>query len=230
LPEPLKYAIQNDSAKDVHRLLTGPRPIPIDIRNEASESSLMVACSHGAVESVNAILDIGISDLEATDAIGWTALHHAAKNGSLEILHKLLEKGANVGATTNKNETCLHLVAKEGHTRAVDYLVKMKCPLNAQTSGFRKDTALHLALYTNHEETALRLLGYSNCDVRLSIANGDTALHIAAENDQLCAAKELITLNADVNAPDGKSICYLHLTKIYDDIFYYFIIFLQFFS
>jgi ankyrin repeat protein len=46
------------------------------------------------------------------------------RGGSIEIVEALLEAGADVGAKDHKNQTVLHLAAKEGYTEIVEMLLK----------------------------------------------------------------------------------------------------------
>jgi ankyrin repeat protein len=113
MPKQNEMDIQQNKAEDCHRAFICSRPLPLDIRNKASQNALMIACANGSREVVEMLFTIGRTcDLEAVDDKGWTALHHASHQGSREILDILCQKGANPSATTNNNETALHLAAQ----------------------------------------------------------------------------------------------------------------------
>jgi|GEM_PF-2766826 len=54
---------------------------------------------------------------------GRTALHEAAANGNLQVIHTLIAHGAKVDARNSTGETPLHLAARFGHINAVRYLL-----------------------------------------------------------------------------------------------------------
>ena len=83
------------------------------MRNKKSETGLMIACANGA-EEVAEIFLAQKCDLEAKDAKGKTTLLHAVQNGWYTIVKRLLDHDADVNATTNLNETALHLIARKG--------------------------------------------------------------------------------------------------------------------
>jgi ankyrin repeat protein len=223
MPELFEMDLKNNEAEECLKALTCNRPLPLDIRNKASQNPLMIACANRAQEVIEMLFTIdGTQDLEAVDAVGWTALHYASKQGSKEILKTLFEKGANLSATTNNNETCLHLAAQERHKGAIDFLLEKKCPLDIQTTSPNKwdggKTALHLALskYEKYnkddkkdqineigEEISLSLLQHG-ADVKLKDKTGQSALHLAAESGMSKAVEKLIQLGADVNSKDSK--------------------------
>lgn len=54
--------------------------------------------------------------VDATDEMGLTPLHEAAKNGQLDIVGMLLNAGADPTAVDNNNKNPLHYAAENGHT------------------------------------------------------------------------------------------------------------------
>jgi len=54
---------------------------------------------------------------------GRTALHEAAANGNLQVIHTLIAHGAKINARNSTGETPLHLAARFGHLDAVRYLL-----------------------------------------------------------------------------------------------------------
>jgi ankyrin repeat protein len=228
MPELFEMDLKNNAAEECQKILTGNRPLPLDIRNKASQNALMIACAIGCQEVVEMLFTIdGNLDLEAVDAKGWTALHHASKQGSNEILDILCQKGANPSATTNKNKTGLHLAAQERHKAVVEFLLEKNCPFDTQTTSPAEwkggNTALHLALckyekdnIDEHkekdeevnknekgEEISFILLQHG-ADVKLKDKRGKTALHLAAESGMSNAVEKLIQLGAHVNIQCSK--------------------------
>jgi ankyrin repeat protein len=234
MPELFEIDLRNNAAEECQNVLTGSRPLPLDICNKASQNALMVACAHGSQEVVEMLFTVdGTLDLDAVDADGWTALHHASQQGSEEILNILCKKGANPSLTTNNNETGLHLAAQERHKAVVKFLLEKNCPFDIQTTSPVEwkggKTALHLALRKyekdnkdeqnekdepnendekvrkkeKKEEISLILLQHG-ADVKLKDKGGKSALHFAAKRGMSKAVEKLIQQGADVNNQDSK--------------------------
>ena len=83
------------------------------------------------------------ADVNAHDYNGWTALHHAAFNGNVDMIVTLLAKGAEVMAKDNKGRTALHQAAISGNKRIMMALVEKGADVNAQDNN--GNTALHFA-------------------------------------------------------------------------------------
>jgi ankyrin repeat protein len=232
MPELFEVDLINNEAEDCQKVLTGNRPFPLDIRNKGSQNALMIACAHGSQQVVEMLFTIdGTHDLEAVDADGWTALHHASKQGSKEILDILCQKGANPSATTNNNETGLHLAVQASHIAVVEYLIERNCPLNIQKTSpswwCGGETALHLVL-SNYEteikedekekdekikEEISFILLQHGADVKLKDKRGKSALHVAAESGMSNVVEKLIQLGADVNI-QASSYCKFVLSTV----------------
>jgi ankyrin repeat protein len=83
--------------------------------------ALMVAASHGNMDTVRALLDAG-ADVNAKDFTGWTALHAAAFNGDPEIVQLLLEHGAVPGKARWYIRSPLGMEEGLGHKEIVPLL------------------------------------------------------------------------------------------------------------
>jgi ankyrin repeat protein len=95
MPTSFETAIKENNDDLVCNWLTGNRPIPINIRNKASLTGLMIACQSKADATLEEILEINqdsakpsdkTADLNAKDCMCSSALHYAAKSGSLECI------------------------------------------------------------------------------------------------------------------------------------------------
>jgi len=94
MPKTFESAIHENKAEEIHNFLIGGKPIPVDITNIASQTGLMIACANGSIDVVEELLENENDkpNLDASDALGWTALHHAADHGNLRIVEMLFEK------------------------------------------------------------------------------------------------------------------------------------------
>mmetsp|Transcript_16754 Transcript_16754/g.47260 ORF Transcript_16754/g.47260 Transcript_16754/m.47260 type:complete len:107 (+) Transcript_16754:1-321(+) len=54
----------------------------------------MIAAVRGPTPLATLLLKLG-ADCDQRNRLGWTALHHAACNGNVEIVNELLQAGAN---------------------------------------------------------------------------------------------------------------------------------------
>ncbi|MBN2177218.1 MAG: ankyrin repeat domain-containing protein [Demequinaceae bacterium] len=71
------------------------------------------AAHHGNVAALEMLLDEG-ADINAVDAVDWTALHYAAHNGQLEAVEFLLTHGIGVNLRDHHNSTALGWAEYEG--------------------------------------------------------------------------------------------------------------------
>ncbi|MEM0459829.1 MAG: ankyrin repeat domain-containing protein [Thermofilaceae archaeon] len=136
------------------------------------------------------------------------SLHEAARKGDLQLVKKLVVKGADVNAKDLSGWTPLHYAAKEGHLEIVQFLVEKGASVNAEDiSGW---TPLHEAAYCGHLEIArfLAMRG-ANVNARENIDKA-TPLHYAAREGHLEVARLLIEKGANVNAIDKKGRTPLH--------------------
>lgn len=93
------------------------------------------------------------------EALGW-----AARNGRLDVLAPLVQRGARVDADVDRG-TALAWAAARGRADAIDVLVALGADVSARTSFGGPDhgeatTALHLAAQQGHRATSERLLAH----------------------------------------------------------------------
>ena len=165
----------------------------------------MIAVAHKSFGTVELLLDNEYEKpvLEATDAKGWTALHHAAKSGCFKSNKKLQENGALVNATTNDGETPLHIAIINEQLDAVILLVEHKDLLEKLTKGKHyydiSQTAMHIAARKGLVKICKVLLKHG---AKVDALNNlqMTPLHYAAMkcHDKMCQL--LLKHGAKVNA------------------------------
>ncbi len=102
------------------------------------------------VGRVNAMLRDNSELVEERYARGDTALHHAARNGDLEIVRQLVSSGADVNATTDHNHFPLYCAAGHGHVETTRYLVENGADLQAKLADGKTVTEW-LKQYADHD-------------------------------------------------------------------------------
>ena len=144
-------------------------------------------------------------DSTQKDRMGWTALHHAACGGHIDIVRYLVENSNCV--RENTGYTPLHHAAREGRIDIVRCLVEnCNCDVNARDS--TGCTPLHHAAHEEHIDIVRCLVENSNC-VREN--TGYTPLHHAAREGRIDIVRCLVeNCNCDVNARDSTGCTPLH--------------------
>jgi hypothetical protein len=120
-----------------------------------AEQALMVACHHGNVDCVRALLEAGASVAQAMQD-GTTALMHACQFGHMMCVRVLLWAGALVEQATRAGITALMVACGEGHVECVRALLEAGAPVaQAMQDG---TTALLLACVYGHVDCVRALL------------------------------------------------------------------------
>ena len=81
---------------------------------------------------VNAMLRDNPKLVQERYAHGDTALHHATRNGDLEIVEQLVGAGADVNGTTENGHFPLYCAAGHGHVETTRYLIENGADLQAR--------------------------------------------------------------------------------------------------
>lgn len=122
-----------------------------------------------------------------------------AANGRESVIVKCLNKGVEVDATLDENETALMMAAKGGHTQICKFLLSKGADINkSMNSGF---TALILAT-KYHKTSTAKLLIEKGAKVDQKDDAGRTALHYAAYINDTILCGNLLEYKADINMPD----------------------------
>ena len=149
------------------------------------------------VDSVENIRDIG-----HTCAKGRTLLSMAAEFASMEVILKLLEKGAFLN---DKEKEALNglliTAASNGHTDAIKTLAKLEAKVVNATGKYGK-TAMMYAARNGHLD-AIETLAGLGADVNATNNFNRTALIFAAMNGHTHAIETLAGLGADIDVTDN---------------------------
>lgn len=129
-----------------------------------------------------------------------------AEDTSASIISDLICQGAQLGARTDRTgETALHLAARYARADAAKRLLDAGADTNAQDHSGR--TPLHTAVTADAQGVFQILIRNRSTDLDARMADGSTALILAARLAVEGMVEDLIASHADVNAVDelGKS-------------------------
>ena len=162
------------------------------------------AASAGQINLVRQLLEANAYPIDLPDSLGWTPLIIAASAGHCEVVAYLVERGANVQAVTANSQSALHFACGKGHLEVVKLLVDNGCPLNTRDRfGY---TPFIRAVPANREAVVEYLLtsGKHRIDLDGKDKLGNSALHIACEEENLRMVQLLLEAGADVKATNGE--------------------------
>ena len=83
----------------------------------------MHAASAGQVDTVKFLLANG-ANVNVTDNMKWTALHHAVTSGGVEVSKLLVENGADINAKTFNSATVLMRAVQGSDSKVVSFLLE----------------------------------------------------------------------------------------------------------
>ena len=193
-------AAKDGRARDLDRLLTQhPRKIAIT-GSEWNRPLLHIAAAEGHLDCVNALLRRGF-DIATRDKLdNATALHWAAQFGSLTVVKRLIDAGADVDGEGDDHQlgvigwaTCFKQVRKE----IADYLLSRgaKPTIFSAVALNRADLVRKLVA---DDPTSLRIRKMSRFE------HFRTPLHLAVLKNRPQMVKLLLTLGADPSAKDNR--------------------------
>ncbi|KAL8655304.1 MAG: hypothetical protein Q9210_000972 [Variospora velana] len=152
-----------------------------------------------------------LAHIDEPDENGFPWIVQAARDGSEDIIRKLLVSGADIQAAhTSTRRNALSEASLQGHTKVVDLLIDEGCSLEqADTNG---NTALHYACQQGHLAIAKSLLTH-DASIDVLGSAGRSALHFAMEAPtHQNVVMLLIQHKANVNARDASSRTPLHIS------------------
>lgn len=168
------------------------------LRDNEGRSALDLACMRQREDIVRTMVNTFAVDVTSASAEGVRALHVAEGN---EVVHALVDAGANVHARDNSGRTPLHLVCgrKEGTLRA---LLDRGADINARD--FCLNTPLHVQVSRGGHGVGghAPFLLSKGADVHAKNSTGKTPLHVSTEKGRVTLTKILLDAGA---SPDTRS-------------------------
>jgi ankyrin repeat protein len=203
----LRAAVDNGHGAIAQALIEGGANV--NSEDAYGRTALVIASNAGPYspwkkwDLVRLLIDTG-SDVNVIPSYGgYSALMSAASEGELEIVWRLLERGADVNAKTRTAgtdrcwNTPLMLAAAAGKAEVVSVLLDSGAKIDAVDS--ERDTALIFAARTG-ERKVLQYLLDSGADVNAEGSVAGTALIVAAGGGYLDVVHALLARGAEVNA------------------------------
>lgn len=143
------------------------------------------------------------------DDDGWTPIHCACSVGDMQVVAKLLNKGAPVDVRDGKNKwSPVHYAAAHGYPDLIAPLAEAGADVNA-VSGPQGNTPMHIAAEFGVPDVVEAL---AKRGAKTDVANhaGEIPLHIAVAKGNRTSADALLAAGADLNARGGQQATALH--------------------
>jgi len=202
----LHWAVEGGSPAVVRRLLAEGAD-PSIIGYEGMTVFTMLTENGASEEVVDVLLSSErCGDVNAADASGETALHHAASAGAAGAVRRLLKAGADPRLCSEAGETVLMAAAGSGSEEALVEAILATGgagDINAQNASGR--TALHNAAF-HWTPVAVRRLLAAGADPGLADSAGVTILMQASGSGMLDTLNAVLESGkcGDINAPDAQ--------------------------
>jgi ankyrin repeat protein len=103
-------------------------------------------------------MDVGPQGLDEGDNVGWTAMHHAARQDHVDVVACLVERGAQADSREEEDRTPLILASSWGCMGVVRFLAEQLGARGLEHGDELGWTPLHHAAVAGQEETVVFLL------------------------------------------------------------------------
>lgn len=196
-------AVCDNDSKAINQVLNENTEFDINSQINDEETALLIAAKFTCYNAVETLLKRG-ADVKSRGKHGYQAIHHACSAQGVKVLNALVQKDEDVvNETCNKGWSPLHIAAKQGKLKNVEFLINNGSQLNAVTDA--KNSALILALASGHKDVADYLLSQEKIDVNIANSQGVTAFHQAALLNDSNIVMSLVYAGADANVESKKS-------------------------
>lgn len=163
------------------------RPHSVDFhvptRDQVKMYPIHWAATEGSIKTLGWLLENGkvpeMQMLNARDASGCTPLLIAAQYGFADLVGYLIQKGADVRAVDNNEDSALHWAAYRGDSNVVGLLLHMN-GIDMDSRDLFGQTPLHLAAIRGNTEVVQYLLYDAGCTHNIKDAKGKTPFDLAA--------------------------------------------------
>ncbi|EAY27141.1 ankyrin repeat domain-containing protein [Microscilla marina] len=172
--------------------------------NSGKENPITLAAKKNHSEIVLYLIEKGEKVNYRETNYGMTALHHAALNGNLELVKKLMAKGADMKIQNKEEETPFAVAVFYKNLGVAKYFLSKGANPN-QLGRYKKPVIMHAAATTRRNrhilppdvEAMVNLLLASGADINQQDMVGNTALIMAATKGRVGVMDFLIKKGAD---------------------------------
>eukprot|EP00903_Cladosiphon_okamuranus_P014577 g13519.t1 len=203
---PLHLASSAGSASSVMAMLAAGANLALRFPfHEHSLSALDAAAWFGHVRVLEMLIERGA--METVQPMKRTPMHFAAEQNQVAAIQLLVAKGASMNDKDSKGYTPLLLATVENHGPAVEALCVLGADLSLRVkTNFCFDTddfaALDLAAFYGWTDI-MKVLIQHGSDVNTRSWKNQTALHKAAEGNEVGAIDVLVEAGAVIHGPSG---------------------------
>jgi len=161
-----------------------------------NERSFFAAAKAHDMTALNWFFDAGIN-ANAQDSEGRTALIAAAARGDLVIVNALLSRGVDTNVKDNEGYTALSHAVEAMYPEIEDAILNSR-EFDPNVGGLKGRPVLLAYVWRDDKERTQKLLAHG-ADVNAPDADGDTALHGAAQSGNVEIIKLLLDKGANPN-------------------------------
>lgn len=188
LPDPVEFRVRLETGAIERAREWLDAGLPPDFLGDRIGTGLMIGAWEGNVALMQLFHSRGAS-LDKTNALGETALMHAAWKGRREAVRWLLDRGARINSG-EKQWSALHYAVFAGHDEVAELLAERGADINAlSTNG---SSVLMMAVYEGRENLA-RWLMARGADTRIRNDYGQGALDWAMKFNHTKIARMVST-------------------------------------
>lgn len=175
-----------------------------------------IAARQGDIKTIQALVQAGGSDFNATDNEGLTPVYIAAQNGHSHIIEELQKAGANVSQKNKANISPLQIAAQMGQAQAMEALFRAGATDSVTDNG---RTAAHFAAIAGHVNI-IKVLQDAGCNLELATNDGYTPLFFAVQKGHAPFVKALAEAgcNLDTTLKDGVTPLFIAAQNGHTDI------------
>lgn len=172
----------------------------INVVDSSGCPPVLLAALNNHVETVRTLLEHPkCSSTLRVDLRKRTALHHAVATNNMELLELLLEKGADVNAISECNETPLLVAISYNHQDMIKRLLR-EPSVKLSMENIHGRTVLHKAVELGDLDL-VKLLLQHNVEVGVVNSSWESPLHLACESGNVEICQELLKNGALIEAP-----------------------------